>query len=52
MTKIKLSGLISSASLERELSKLEDTDEVILETTVENLKELIKFQENSEPEEN
>ena len=52
MSDIKIKGIISEAQLAVKLKWMKGSDKIILETTVDNLKELINYDEVIREEEN
>ena len=45
MSDIKIKGIISEAQLAVKLKEMKGSDKIILETTVDNMKELINYEE-------
>ena len=52
MSDIKIKGIISEAQLAVKLKWMKGSDKIVLETTVDNLKELINYKEVIREEEN
>ena len=52
MSDIKIKGIISEAQLAVKLKWMKGSDKIVLETTVDNLKELINYDEVIREEEN
>ena len=51
MSDIKIKGIISEAQLAVKLKWMKGSDKIVLETTVDNLKELINYKEVTREEE-
>ena len=52
MSDIKIKGIISETQLAVKLKWMKGSDKIVLETTVDNLKELINYKEVIREEEN
>ena len=45
MSDIKIEGIISEMQLAKKLKEMKGSDKIVLETTVDNMKELINYNE-------